>query len=294
LEAGANMSEEINFTNLNITIVGLGLIGGSLAKAIRKNIDFNNLWATDVNQNVLKAAKEDGVIDEGYVNPEIPLSDSDITIFCTYPSATVEIIRNNVNHFKPDSIVTDASGIKNNIVKEIKSFMRKDVEFIGGHPMSGRESIGYESSDGGIFNSAEYILTPDENTSDYSIKVLTKLIKDMGFKEVSLMSAEVHDKRIAFTSQLPHIIACVLMNNRNIDKGYGGIGGSFRDMTRIADINSDLWCELIYENKRNILDELDNFILDINKIYDILKKDDVENMKSMMKTSSLRRKEMNR
>ncbi len=288
------MSEEINFTNLNITIVGLGLIGGSLAKAIRKNIDFNNLWATDVNQNVLKAAKEDGVIDEGYVNPEIPLSDSDITIFCTYPSATVEIIRNNVNHFKPDSIVTDASGIKNNIVKEIKSFMRKDVEFIGGHPMSGRESIGYESSDGGIFNSAEYILTPDENTSDYSIKVLTKLIKDMGFKEVSLMSAEVHDKRIAFTSQLPHIIACVLMNNRNIDKGYGGIGGSFRDMTRIADINSDLWCELIYENKRNILDELDNFILDINKIYDILKKDDVENMKSMMKTSSLRRKEMNR
>lgn len=288
------MSEEINFTNLNITIVGLGLIGGSLAKAIRKNIDFNNLWATDVNQNVLKAAKEDGVIDEGYINPEIPLSDSDITIFCTYPSATVEIIRNNVNHFKPDSIVTDASGIKNNIVKEIKSFMRKDVEFIGGHPMSGRESIGYESSDGGIFNSAEYILTPDENTSDYSIKVLTKLIKDMGFKEVSLMSAEVHDKRIAFTSQLPHIIACVLMNNRNIDKGYGGIGGSFRDMTRIADINSDLWCELIYENKRNILDELDNFILDINKIYDILKKDDVENMKSMMKTSSLRRKEMNR
>lgn len=288
------MSEEINFTNLNITIVGLGLIGGSLAKAIRKNIDFNNLWATDVNQNVLKAAKEDGVIDEGYINPEIPLSDSDITIFCTYPSATVEIIRNSVNHFKPDSIVTDASGIKNNIVKEIKSFMRKDVEFIGGHPMSGRESIGYESSDGGIFNSAEYILTPDENTSDYSIKVLTKLIKDMGFKEVSLMSAEVHDKRIAFTSQLPHIIACVLMNNRNIDKGYGGIGGSFRDMTRIADINSDLWCELIYENKRNILDELDNFILDINKIYDILKKDDVENMKSMMKTSSLRRKEMNR
>jgi len=294
LEAGANMSEELNLSNLNLTIVGIGLIGGSLAKAVRKNIDLNNLWAIDVNKNVLKTAKNEGVIDEGFVDPKIPLSDSDITIFCTYPGATVEIIRNNINYFKSNSIVTDASGIKNSIVQEIKSFMRKDVEFIGGHPMSGKESMGYEFSDDCIFNSAEYILTPDENTSDCSIKILTKIIKDIGFKRVTLMSPEAHDKRIAFTSQLPHIIACALMNNHNIDEELGCIGGSFRDMTRIADINSDLWCELIYENKRNILDELDNFILDINNICDILKMNDVKKLKLMMKKSSLRRKEMNK
>lgn len=288
------MSEELNFSNLNLTIVGLGLIGGSLAKAVRKNIDFKNLWAIDVNKNVLETAKDEGVIDEGYVEAKIPLSGSDITIFCTYPGTTVEIIRNNISYFKPHSIVTDASGIKNNIVQEIKSFMRKDVEFVGGHPMSGKESMGYEFSDDCIFDSAEYILTPDENTSACSIKILTKIIKDIGFKRVTLMSPETHDKRIAFTSQLPHIIACALMNNHNIDEELGCIGGSFRDMTRIADINSDLWCELIYENKRNILDELDNFILDINNICDILKMDDVKKLKLMMKKSSLRRKEMNK
>lgn len=288
------MLNELNFSNLNLTIVGLGLIGGSLAKAVRKNIAVRNLWAIDVDKNILKAAKEEGVIDEGYVEPGIPLADSDITVFCTYPGATVEIIKNNVNYFKSYSIVTDTSGIKNNIVREIKTVMREDVEFVGGHPMSGKESIGYEFSDECIFNNAEYILTPDENTSDYSIKILTGIIKGMGFKKVTLMSPEAHDKRIAFTSQLPHIIACGLMNNHNADEGLGCIGGSFRDMTRIADINSDLWCELIYENKRNILDELDNFILDINKIYDILKKDDVKNLKLMMKTSSLRRKGMDK
>lgn len=288
------MAGEVNFSNFNLTIVGLGLIGGSLAKAIRKNIVFKNLWAIDVDENVLKTAKDEGVIDEGYLSPQIPLSVSDITIFCTYPTIAVEIIKNNINYFKSHSIVTDTSGIKNNIVKELKSIMKNDVEFIGGHPMSGKESSGYEFSDGCIFSNAEYILTPDDDTSDCSISVLTELIKGMGFKGVSVMSAQTHDKRIAFTSQLPHIIACALMNNHNFDEGYQCIGGSLRDMTRIADINSDLWCELLYENKENILDELDNFMLDINMIYDILRKDDVKSMKSMMNTSSVRRKEMNK
>lgn len=291
-EKNLNTLNEFNFSNINITIVGLGLIGGSLAKAIRKNIDVCNLWAIDVDESNLKLAKDEGIIDEGYVEPKIPIADSDITIFSTYPGKTVEIIRNNLNYFKPNSIVTDTSGIKNNIVKEINTFMRDDVKFIGGHPMSGKESKGYEFSDECIFENAEYILTPNEKTSDYSMKLLTKLIKEMGFKKITLMSSEAHDKRIAFTSQLPHIIACTLMNNHNIDEDFGCIGGSFRDMTRIADINSDLWCELIYENKANILDELKNFILDLKQTYDTLSSNDVNSFKLMMQSSCLRRKDM--
>lgn len=286
------MMNEMKFSNLNLTIVGLGLIGGSLAKAIRKNTDIGNLWAVDLDENTLKSAKSEGVIDEYYLNPQIPLSHSDIIIFCTYPGVTVEIIKNNANYLKPNSIVTDTSGIKNNIVQEINDFIREDVEFIGGHPMSGKESKGYEFSDESIFHNAEYILTPEEKISDYSIKILTKLIKDIGFNRVTLMSAESHDKRIAFTSQLPHIIACALMNNHKIGEGLECIGGSFRDMTRIADINSSLWCELIYQNKKNLLDELSNFIFDLNKIYDNLEADDFKSLKAMMKSSSLRRKEI--
>lgn len=286
--------DEVNFSKLNLTIVGLGLIGGSLAKSVRKNIDIGNIWGIDIDEDILKLAKDEGVIDEYYMEPKIPLLKSDIVIFCTYPGTTVEIIKNNVNDFKPNSIVTDTSGIKNNIVQELKAIMRDDVEFIGGHPMSGKESRGYELSHACIFDSAEYILTPNEDTSDYSIKILTKLIIDMGFKRVTIMSPEAHDKRIAFTSHLPHIIACALMNNHNIEEGFDCIGGSFRDMTRVADINADLWCELIYENRINLLDELENFMLDINKIYDTLRINDITSLKSMMQTGSLQRKEMDK
>lgn len=285
---------EVNFSNLNLTIVGLGLIGGSLAKAVKKHINIGNIWAIDIDEDILKLAKDEKVIDEYYMEAKTPLLESDITIFCTYPSATVEIIKNNMDYFKSNSIVTDTSGIKNNMVEELRAVMREDLEFVGGHPMSGKEGRGYELSHEGIGDNAEYILTPNEDISDHSIRILRKLIMDMGFKRVTLMSPEDHDKRIAFTSHLPHIIACALMNNHNIEDGFDGIGGSFRDMTRVADINSDLWGELIYENRVHILDELDNFLLDINKIYDTLKMNDIESLKSMMKISSLKRKEMDR
>lgn len=289
---GGGIVSKLNLCNLNVTIVGLGLIGGSIAKAIRKNIDINNLWAVDVDKNVLNIAFEEGIINEGFIDPKIPLADSDVTIFCTYPVSTIEIIKENANHFKPNSIVTDTSGIKETILQELKDVLRQDVEFIGGHPMSGKESRGYEFSNENIFNSAEYILTPDGNTSDHSIKILTHIIKSMGFKKITIMSPEIHDKRIAFTSQLPHVIACALMNNRNIKNGFNCIGGSLRDMTRVADINSELWCQLLSENKRNILDELEIFMLDITNIYDILMKDDVDKLRLMMNTSSMLRKEM--
>lgn len=283
---------KLNLSNLNVTIVGLGLIGGSFAKAIQKNIDIKNLWAVDVDKNVLNIAVEKGVINEGFLDPKIPLKESDVTIFCTYPNATLEIIKENMNYFKQNSIVTDTAGIKEGIVKKMKDIIRDDMEFIGGHPMSGKESMGYEFSNENIFDGAEYILTPDDSNSDYSIKILSEIIKGMGFKKITIMSPEIHDKRIAFTSQLPHVIACTLMNNKNVKDGFDCIGGSMRDMTRVADINSDLWCELLSENKNNILDELENFMVDLQSIYDIIKKDDVNNLKLLMNTSSQLRKEM--
>jgi prephenate dehydrogenase len=284
--------DNTDFKNLNITLVGLGLIGGSIAKSIRKNVRVKNLWAVDIDEKTLKYAEKEKVIDKGFTEGKFPLENSDIIILSTYPKATLDFIINNSIHFKPEAIVTDTSGIKTSIIREIKNLLPEDVIFIGGHPMAGKELSGYENSDDKILKNCEYIITPENNTNKRALKILTKLIKSMGFKEITTMTPENHDTKIAFTSQLPHIIACALMNNKKLDDSTSGIGGSFKDMTRVAKINSNLWCELINDNKLNILKELEVFRDDINKIYDIIESEDQNQLKEIFKKSTLRRKDM--
>jgi prephenate dehydrogenase len=280
-------------STLNITIVGIGLIGGSYAKAIKKNININKLWAIDINTNALNEAVSTGVIDEGYTEPQFPLENSDIVILCTYPNVTIDFLKNNMKYFKKNALITDTMGMKNKIVSETLSIIRDDLEFIGGHPMSGKESVGYNYSDANIFKNAQYILTPNKTTSNYSLNLLKQLITSIGFNEIIEMSPQTHDEKVAFTSQLPHIIACALMNNSKLDDNLQCIGGSFKDATRVANINSDLWSELIFENKDNILNELNNFIFDIKNIQNIIKSDDKKSLVSFLNKSSSRRKEMN-
>lgn len=285
---------DLNFSNLNLTVVGLGLIGGSIAKAINKRLQVKNLWAVDIDINVLKKAEHEGIIDCGFTNPSFPLENSDVVILCMYPKASIEFIKKNMESFRHNAVITDTAGIKSKIADEIKSIIRHDVEFIGGHPMSGKENSGYQFSDENICNDANYILTPHENNSESAVNMLKDIIRGMGFKNIKVMSPEEHDEAIAFTSQLVHIIACAIMNSSKVENICSCAGGSFRDATRVADINSDLWCELIQENKTNILHELYSFINDMNNIYDIINNDETENLKSMFIKSGRRRKEMNR
>lgn len=281
-----------DISNLNITIVGIGLIGGSYAKAIRENIKINRLWAIDINIDALNQAKCTGIIDEGFTNSQFPLENSDIVILCTYPNITIDFLKDNMNYFKKNALITDTLGMKRKIVSEVLDVIRDDLEFIGGHPMSGKESSGYSCSDADMFKNAQYILTPNKNTSSNSINLLKQIIKRIGFKEIIEMSAQTHDEKVAFTSQLPHIIACTLMNNSNLNNNLQCVGGSFKDATRVADINSELWCELIFENKDNILNELNNFMADINTIRDIINSDDEDGLVSFLNISKARRKEM--
>lgn len=283
----------LDISNLNITIVGIGLIGGSYAKAIRKNIKINKLWAIDINIDALNEAKCTGVIDDGFINSQFPLENSDIVILCTYPNITIDFLKDNMKYFKKNALITDTLGMKNKIVSEVLGVIRDDLEFIGGHPMSGKESNGYNYSDADIFKNAQYILTPSKDTSSNTLNLLKQIIKSIGFNEIIEMSAQTHDEKVAFTSQLPHIIACTLMNNSNLDNNLHCIGGSFRDATRVADINSELWSELIFENKNNILNELNNFIADITNIHNIISSDDRNSLVSFLNVSKARRKEMN-
>ncbi len=279
----------LEFENLNITVVGLGLIGGSMAKAIRKHINVKNLWAIEVNESIIKQSKQEGIIDEGFINPTYPLNHSDLVILCAYPNTNINFIKDNMHKMKKNCIITDTSGIKDKISRQINEFIREDIYFVGGHPMAGKECVGYEFSDSDIFEGASYILTCNHNPGK-QIKMLKKLFYGIGFKEVSIMSPEKHDEMIAFTSQLPHLIACALVNSHKFEQGLDCMGGSFKDATRVAQINAELWSQLIFENKDKLLRALAEFIGDLNKVYNIIDNDNKDIVQSYLEKSTAKRK----
>ncbi|MDP4177681.1 MAG: prephenate dehydrogenase [Bacillota bacterium] len=250
--------------DFNITVVGLGLIGGSYAKAIR-DLNPKNLWAVDINEDVLKAAEDDKIIDKGYVDESEPLRQSDIVIICLYPELISNFVKKNIPNFKPGAIITDAGSIKSKIVNEINSFIPSSLDFIGGHPMAGKENKGFEYASKSIFKGANYIITPVIKNNYKNIDIIASLAKKMGCKNIIKISPEKHDEIIAYTSQLPHVIAVSLVNSDilDVDIKYFS-GGSYRDMTRIASINSDLWSELFTSNSENLVKIIEKFEENIN------------------------------
>ncbi len=282
---------DIDLSNINITIVGLGLIGGSFAKSIRENINLKNLWAIDVDENVLSTAEKLKIIDKGFINPKFPLQNSDIIILCIYPNLTIKFIKDNINDFKQNAIITDTSGIKHKIVQEVNSFIRDDLDFIGGHPMAGKEVNGFSNSNDNIFYNAQYILTPSKRSNLTNINILKVLLSELKFEAVTELTPESHDHIIAYTSHLPHIIACALVNNV-ANNTCSCIGGSFKDATRVANINASLWSELLIENKDAVLEEVDKFIGDINNIYKLIESNEQEYLRLYLEKSCEKRKMM--
>lgn len=273
----------------NITVVGLGLIGGSYAKAIRKKVKPKNLWAVDIDKKVLDYAEKEGIIDKGYEKADIPLKQSDIVIICIYPNLTINFIKENHCYFKSGAIITDTAGIKEKIVKEINSFLRKDLEFIGGHPMAGKESNGFKYASDEIFQGANYIVTPSNYNSKENIEKIKNMILKIGCKKIIQITPEEHDKVIAFTSHIPHILASILINNPILDNNEFCVGGSFMDATRVAKINSKLWSELLTDNCNNIVEQINQFEEDMEKIKRCILEKDKEQLQKIFDHSTLRR-----
>lgn len=280
--------------DLNVVIVGLGLIGGCFAKAIRKNISVKNIWAIDVNEDVLLDAEKQGVIDKGFSvnsnNIEGVLKEADLVVLCTYPHDTVKFVIDNMKSFKTGAILTDVAGVKVDLMSQIDGILREDLEFIGGHPMAGKEVKGFQNSDDSIFNGAQYILVPSTKSKMDNINVLKSLLLKMRFSHVIQLSPSEHDKMVAYTSQLPHAIACTLMENKIIHNKSLCVGGSFRDATRVAKINCDLWTELFLQNKKYIVQELKGFISDLEELTVLIDTEDKENLREKLcKSEKLRR-----
>lgn len=277
---------------ITVTIVGLGVIGGSFAEGLKK-LGVSKVYGIDNNKETLIKAKKTGIIDEGFETGNIPLPDSDLVIISLYPELLEEFIINNRDYFKKDSLITDVAGIKEKILLEVKPRLRKDVDFILGHPMAGREKRGIDYSDMNVFKNANYILIKDTNNKDENINLLTDIINKLGFKNINFLSAREHDEIIAFTSQLTHAIAVSLVNSD--DNKYDTnkfIGDSYRDLTRIAKINEDLWAELFLGNKDNLLLRIEQFEEKLNIIKDALINNNSDELKREFIESTSRREKI--
>lgn len=272
----------------NIAIVGLGLIGGSYAKAL-KRMGYH-VAAIDTNRDSIDYALSEGIIDEGStVSSKLILSNADCVIIALYPSIITEWFKDNQQYFKPGIRITDVTGIKSSVVYDIQKILRDDVEFIAAHPMAGREVYGVRNSDDGIFRGANFIVVPTENNTPEAIEWCENLGRILGFHRIAVLSPEEHDKMIAYVSQLTHCIAVALMTANDNEHLKDYTGDSFRDLTRIARINEDMWTELFFMNKELLLEEMDCFINEITSIRDMIEKEDASKLKEKMRLSTKRR-----
>lgn len=271
-----------------ILIVGLGVIGGGYASALTEQ-GFA-VGCITKEQNDVDYALKRGMIGFGTteVDPKV-VGDADLVIFALYPTVFIEWIEKYQKYFKPGALITDVTGVKGSVVSTVQNMLRPDVEFISAHPMAGRERSGVEYSDPAVFKGANYIVTPTEKNTEEAIEICKRLGEILGFARISVLTPDEHDKMIAFLSQLTHCIAVALMTCNEEDGLEKYTGDSFRDLTRIAKINDAMWSELFLMNRDALLNEMDAFINEFERMKDMLVSGDRDGLRAMMRKSTARR-----
>ena len=271
-----------------ILIVGLGLLGGSYAKAL-KRFGFH-ISAVTLEQSSINYAIREGIIDEGSTELDARMiGEADLVIFALYPHVFVDWIEKNQGMLKSGALITDVTGVKRSIVYRIQAMLRSDVEFVAAHPMAGREVSGVENSTDRMFVGANYIVTPTEKNTPEAIETVIELGRLLGFSNVTTLSPEEHDEMIGFLSQLTHCIAITLMTCNDKENMEKFTGDSFRDLTRIARINDLMWSELFVANKDLLLEQMNLFIDKFNDLKGMLEAEDIDGMRAMMRHSTERR-----
>ena len=271
-----------------ILIVGLGLLGGSYARVL-KRFGFH-ISAITKDQSSIDYALNEQIIDEGSTElDERIIGDADLVIFALYPHVFVEWIEMNQKLLKSGAIITDVTGVKRSIVYKIQDMLRDDVEFIAAHPMAGREVSGVENSTDKMFAGANYIVTPTDKNTPEAVNTCLELGRLLGFSNVTTLSPEDHDEMIGFLSQLTHCIAITLMTCNDKENMEKFTGDSFRDLTRIARINDLMWSELFVANKDALLNQMDMFMDKFKELKSMLQAEDIDGMRKMMRHSTERR-----
>ena len=229
---------------MKIAVVGLGLIGGSLAKTIKKHTQ-HTVIGIDKDKNVLDKALSLNSID--FAGDEENLKEADLTIISLYPDIIPKFIEKNKDNFKDGSVIIDTAGTKKNLCERVSEIELSNAVFVGAHPMAGKEVSGFDNSSDNLFDNASFIFTPIEENEK-----LNSFLKDfalsIGFKKTVFTTPENHDKIIAFTSQIAHVLACAYVLSPTSLNHFGFSAGSFKDVSRVAKINEELWSQLFVEN----------------------------------------------
>ncbi|MBQ6830073.1 MAG: prephenate dehydrogenase [Clostridia bacterium] len=279
--------------NGRVLIVGLGLLGGSYAMALTKK--GYHVSAITRDRESIDYAVSHGLIDHGSTEVEQSLIDeADAVVFALYPHVFVEWIKQYGHRLRPGVPVTDVTGVKSCVVYEVQALLPPGVEFISAHPMAGRETSGVQNSDDSIFVGANYIVVPTEQNTPEAIAWCRQFGATLGFSKISVLSPEKHDSMIAFLSQLAHAIAVSLMCANDDPDLVQYTGDSFRDLTRIANINDEMWSELFLSNRDALLAEMDTYRETFDRLYDTIKNGDREAMREMMRLSTARRRQFNK
>ena len=269
---------------LKITVIGLGLMGGSLVKALKKSKKNYRIWAIDTNKKNIKSALEDKYIEKGfynYSNIKEAFGFADIIMICSIPSIALNIIKKYKNLIDDKKILSDFCGVKKDIFKATSN-----KKYIGLHPMAGKEKGGYDNSTESLFKNSNAIIVVNDKAKKEDIKKIEKLSKDIGCKKIIFSNAEKHDYMIAFTSQLMHIIACSIVNHKQFLESLGYEGNSLGDHTRVGTIDADMWSELFLYNSKYLSKSLSQYINCLRDFKRALNNKNIKELKKLMINSN--------
>lgn len=260
---------------MKILVVGLGLIGGSICKALKKYTS-HFVVGCDINHDIEYSALRDVAIDEAFNGS---FSGFDLIIMSLFPDATEKYLQENIDKFDKNTLLTDVCGIKGTFSTRVKTMAEENnIRYLGIHPMAGKEFGGYHNSTADLFQKANFIVAPFEDSNENDIELLKNLAKEIGAGKIVVTSPENHDKMIAYTSQLAHIVSSAYVKSPELNLECGFSGGSFQDMTRIATMNERMWTDLFMQNRENLMYELDTLIENLNQYNKALKNADSEEM----------------
>lgn len=270
---------------MKVGIIGLGLMGGSLAKAISFGTE-HTVWGTNRSPEAVQKALFVGAIQKELNKND--LQECDLVIVSLYPQASIDYIKENAEKFKKGAIVMDISGVKRYVCDALCECAKEnDFIFIGAHPMAGLHLSGFEHSTAKIFNNSSMILTPYENTPKDAVDIIKDVFLKIGFTNIQMSTPDEHDKIIAFTSQLAHVVsnAYVKSPNAMIHKGFSA--GSYKDLTRVAYLNEEMWSELFLENRDNLINEIDSIVNNLVQYKEAMENNDRERLSSLLRDGKL-------
>ena len=277
---------------MKILIVGLGVIGGGYAMAL-KEAGYSEVYGIDTNEETLKKAKEMKIIKEGFTREDEIISEMDLIVLAIYPNLVKNFIVKNKNKFKENALITDVTGIKQLFINDIVEIVPQNIDFVFAHPMAGRENKGIDYATNKVFQGANFLIVETKKNKEENIRKIENLAKEMGFKHIKRTTPAFHDEMIAFTSQLPHVLAVALTNSDIENRNTGEfIGDSYRDLTRIANMNEKLWSLLFLGNKKNLLEAMNNFEAEFDKIKKCIEENDEKNLQKLFIKSTIRREQL--